>query len=179
MGNANRILVGGAIALFLLASCSTTPAVEDMPAPAAVESPDSVESDSTESAEMSQSSRITAVEVTSSGEGYSFAVTVESDETGCDQYADWWEVVTPEGELLYRRILAHSHVDEQPFTRSGGPVAIGEEDVVVVRSHVNPDGYSTQAMQGSASEGFSPTLLEDGFAAELEESEPQPSGCSF
>ena len=131
---------------------------------------------------MTTSSRITAVEMTKmtpDGSGYRFAVTVESDETGCDRYADWWEVVTPEGELLYRRILAHSHVDEQPFTRSGGPVEIEEDDVVIVRSHVNSDGYSTQAMKGSASEGFSSVVLESGFAANLENADPQPNDCSF
>ena len=183
--DASRLLTGGAIALWLLASCSTAPPIPkvspevspEVSAPAAQESFDNMQN-----AEMTTSSRITAVEMTKmtpDGSGYRFAVTVESDETGCDRYADWWEVVTPEGELLYRRILAHSHVDEQPFTRSGGPVEIEEDDVVIVRSHVNSDGYSTQAMKGSASEGFSSVVLESGFAANLENADPQPNDCSF
>ena len=183
--DASRLLTGGAIALWLLASCSTAPPIPkvspevspEVSAPAAQESLDNMQN-----AEMTTSSRITAVEMTKmtpDGSGYRFAVTVESDETGCDRYADWWEVVTPEGELLYRRILAHSHVDEQPFTRSGGPVEIEEDDVVIVRSHVNSDGYSTQAMKGSASEGFSSVVLESGFAANLENADPQPNDCSF
>ena len=50
-----------------------------------------------------------------------------------------------EGALLYRRILAHSHVDEQPFVRSGGPVPVGASDIVIVRGHMNPGGYGTKA----------------------------------
>ena len=48
---------------------------------------------------------VVAVEVSGSEGSYSFSVTVCSRETGCDQYADWWEVVSDEGELLYRRVL--------------------------------------------------------------------------
>ena len=171
---ANGTLAVSAMALSLLVSCSAVAPDKDASMPSAVEA-----SGGKEIAMTDESSRVTAVEVSPGGSGYSFAVTIESDETGCDQYANWWEVVTPEGELLYRRILAHSHVDEQPFTRSGGPVAISEEDVVVVRSHANPDGYSTQAMKGSVSEGFSPATLEDDFAIELAKSNPQPSDCAF
>ena len=122
---------------------------------------------------------VIAVEASGNANNYMFSVTVRSDETGCDRYADWWEVITPEGELLYRRILAHSHVDEQPFTRSGGPVMVGVDDEVLVRSHVNPDGYSTQAMQGSVGEGFSPKILPEEFALDLAEAEPQPGNCAF
>ena len=177
----SKILTGGAIALWLLASCSTMPSTREVKKAKEASAPVSIQesSDSMQSFEMTESSRVTAVEMTPSGSGYRFAVTVESDETGCDRYADWWEVMTPEGELLYRRILAHSHVDEQPFTRSGGPVEIGEDDVVVVRSHVSSDGYSAQAMKGSASEGFSSVALENDFAVALEDEDPQPNDCSF
>ncbi len=123
---------------------------------------------------------VTAVATTSQPDGgYRFAVTVQSPDTGCDQYADWWEVITPEGELLYRRILAHSHVDEQPFERSGGPVAIAPEQTVIVRAHMHPTGYDTQAMQGSPAAGFEMVTLPDEFATELAEQEPQPDNCTF
>ena len=123
---------------------------------------------------------VTAVATTPQPEGgYRFAVTVQSPDTGCDQYADWWEVITPEGELLYRRILAHSHVDEQPFERSGGPVVIAPEQTVIVRAHMHPSGYDTQAMQGSPATGFEVVTLPDGFAVELAETEPQPDNCTF
>ena len=179
MNTVKNVFVGSAVVLLLAAGCTAASTSSNLPqATATDETASSEVADSTESADSAEISGVTAVETTSSGDGYRFAVTVESDETGCEQYADWWEVVTPEGELLYRRILAHSHVDEQPFTRSGGPVAVGEGDVVVVRSHTNTEGYSTKAMKGSVSEGFSPTTVDD-FATELEEADPQPSVCSF
>ena len=175
-----RIFLGSAAALFLMVSCSTVSSSNDSPTePIANETAISAETTTPDEKVSEETSRVTAVEATPSGSGYSFAVTIESDEAGCDRYADWWEVVTPEGELLYRRILAHSHVDEQPFTRSGGPVLVGEEDVWVVRSHTNTDGYSTQVMQGSIGKGFSPTTLSADFAPELAEAEPRPSGCAF
>lgn len=109
---------------------------------------------------------------------YTFSVTVRSPDTGCDRYADWWEVVSEDGDLLYRRILAHSHVDEQPFTRSGGPVMIEADQIVIVRVHMNPTGYASQAMQGSVSNGFESAALPP-IASELVEAEPQPKGCAF
>ncbi|MCB9569227.1 MAG: hypothetical protein H6710_18780 [Myxococcales bacterium] len=110
----------------------------------------------------------------------SWAVEVRSPDLGCQQYADWWEVVTPRGALIYRRILAHSHAEEQPFTRGGGPVAVGEEDEVIIRAHMNPGGYGGQALRGSVAGGFQPdpTIKAD-FAAALEKSGPQPDSCAF
>lgn len=123
---------------------------------------------------------VTGVTVTQeSATSYRFAVTVQSSETGCDRYANWWEVITEDGTLLYRRILAHSHVNEQPFTRSGGPVVMEPDEVVIVRSHMHPVGYHTQAMQGSFSQGFESVVLPIGFATELAETEPLPTGCAF
>lgn len=122
---------------------------------------------------------VTAVTTTGEAGAYRFAVTISSPDTGCDQYADWWEVVSTDGELLYRRILAHSHVDEQPFTRSGGPVAVAAETEVIVRAHMMPGGYGGQALQGSAAGGFVPVELPADFAPELVDQPPLPSGCTF
>ncbi len=117
---------------------------------------------------------------TSGGEGnYRFSVTLQTPDTGCEQYADWWEVITPEGILLYRRILAHSHVNEQPFTRSGGGVAIIATDTVLVRVHMNTTGYGSHAMKGNIAEGFQQVILPEGFAQELALVPPLPNGCAF
>ncbi len=64
---------------------------------------------------------------------YRFDVTIESADTGWEKYADAWEVRAPDGTVLGTRILAHPHVDEQPFTRSltGVELPDGVEEVVV------------------------------------------------
>ena len=117
---------------------------------------------------------------TSGGPGaYTFDVSVRSDETGCDQYADWWEVVTPAGELVYRRILNHSHPDEQPFTRDGGPVPVEADTPLIVRAHLHPRGFTGMAMEGTVDAGFVDVALEEGFAAALEDAPPLPEECWF
>lgn len=125
--------------------------------------------------------RANVTEVTASGSAgdYRFNVTILSPDTGCDQYADWWEVVSSEGELLYRRVLLHSHVDEQPFTRSGGPVSISPDQRVVVRAHMSTSGYGGSAYVGTVSAGFGPENVESGFAIDLEAQSPLPTDCGF
>ena len=65
---------------------------------------------------------------------YRFDVTLKHADTGWDHYADKWEVVAPDGTVLGTRVLAHPHVNEQPFTRSLGGVKIADGiDKVVIR----------------------------------------------
>jgi hypothetical protein len=73
---------------------------------------------------------------------WSFEVTVQHEDTGWEHYADRWEVLTADGEVLASRILAHPHVDEQPFTRSQSGILIPEEvSQVRVRAHDLVHGY--------------------------------------
>ncbi len=122
---------------------------------------------------------VVSVAVTGGPQRWSFAVGVASPDTGCDRYADWWEVVTAEGELVHRRILAHSHVDEQPFVRRGGPVEVAGDRQLWVRAHLRPGGYGGTAFRGSIDAGFEAAELAADFAADLELAEPQPSGCAW
>ena len=65
-----------------------------------------------------------------------FAVTVRHDDQGWKHYANRWEVLSPGGEILATRVLAHPHDDEQPFTRSLTNVSIPDGlSEVIVRSH--------------------------------------------
>lgn len=122
---------------------------------------------------------VLSVRVEGKPSGYQFGVEIASPDLGCEQFADWWEVVSEEGDLLYRRILLHSHVDEQPFVRSGGPVEIPSDAVVYVRAHMNNSGYGGQVLRGSVRDGFKPIMVEAGFMSELEGIPPQPEDCAF
>lgn len=57
-------------------------------------------------------------------ETWRFDVTVAHGDTGWDHYADRWDVLAPDGTVLGVRVLAHPHVNEQPFTRSLSGVSI-------------------------------------------------------
>ena len=125
------------------------------------------------------SAKVTGVTISGESGNYNLSVTLESPDTGCDQYADWWEVFTPDGTLIYRRILAHSHVDEQPFTRSGGPVSVTADQEIIVRGHMNNLGYGTQVFRGTIGEGLAQSTLAVDVAASLESTEPLPQSCAF
>ena len=122
---------------------------------------------------------VQSVQVSGKSGAYQFAVEIASPDSGCEQYADWWEVISGDGQLLYRRILLHSHVDEQPFTRSGGPVDIAADTVVYVRAHMNTLGYGGAVMKGTVQGGFAPAEVEAGFGSDLERIPPQPEDCAF
>jgi len=122
------------------------------------------------------------VEISGADNDYTFAVTLKSPDTGCEQYANWWEVISADGSsLIYRRILGHSHVDEQPFTRSGGTVAISSDTEVIIRAHMYPSGYGEGliSMKGSVANGFKPFSVVADFGTGLEKVDPQPTGCAF
>jgi hypothetical protein len=125
-----------------------------------------------------QRADVVAVEVSGEPGTYRFLVSVRSPDEGCDRFARWWEVVSPDGRLLYRRILMHSHPDEQPFARAGGPVPIGRDEEVVVRAWMHPDGYGGAMLRGSVAAGFSAWRdAPPGFAADLARVPPQPDVC--
>jgi hypothetical protein len=122
---------------------------------------------------------VVSVQISGDPLNYQFRVELSSPDLGCEQYADWWEIISEEGDLVYRRILAHSHVEEQPFQRSGGPVEIQAETLVLIRAHMSTGGYGRLIMKGSAVAGFRAIEMEPAFAAELEAEPPQPTGCAF
>ena len=76
-----------------------------------------------------------------SGSRFIVTATVRSADTGWDRYADAWEVRTTDGEVVGTRILAHPHVDEQPFTRSLNGVEILTATTVIVAARDSVEGY--------------------------------------
>jgi len=121
--------------------------------------------------------------VTEEDGAYLFKVRVSSPDVGCSQYADWWELLTPEGELLFRHILLHSHpcpLSPNPFTRPGGPYPVDPQQTIIVRAHMNNLGYGGAAMRGSVASGFEPAPdITAEFAPEVETLDPQPPLCPF
>jgi hypothetical protein len=80
---------------------------------------------------------------------WTFHVTVEHPDAGWEDYADGWDAVTPDGEVLkpdpdspFTRLLLHPHENEQPFTRSQSGIVVPDGVAQVrVRAHDLVDGY--------------------------------------
>ena len=73
---------------------------------------------------------------------YAFSVTVFHEDDGWTHYADSWDVLTLNGQVLGTRTLFHPHDGENPFTRSlsNVQVPIGTKQVMF-RAHCSKDGY--------------------------------------
>ena len=83
---------------------------------------------------------------------YKFDVTVRHTDEGWKHYADKWDVTAPDGTVVGTRILAHPHVDEQPFTRSLAGVKIPEGiGKVTVRAHDLVHGYGGKTVNVTVS----------------------------
>jgi len=88
--------------------------------------------------------RIVDVRVECSG-SCTFAVTLEHADTGWDHYANQWDVMTLDDQLLGSRVLYHPHENEQPFTRSLSGVKIPQGvSQVRIRAKDTVHGYSSQ-----------------------------------
>jgi hypothetical protein len=69
-------------------------------------------------------------------------VTVQHADEGWAHYANRWQVLTPDGEVLATRALRHPHVGEQPFTRGLTGVRVPAElDRVRIRAGDSVHGF--------------------------------------
>jgi hypothetical protein len=80
---------------------------------------------------------------------YDISVSVRHADTGWKHYANWWRVRTVDGRELARRVLAHPHVDEQPFERAlfksvRIPASV---KVIVVEAHDLVHGYGGRTIK--------------------------------
>ena len=117
------------------------------------------------------------------------AITLKSPDQDCNQYADWWEILSQEGQLLHRQFITELHPYEQPFTVTNQSLSLSTDEKVVVRAHlkVTPDTenalgkpinpYADQAMVGSLKDGFKPVRLSSQWVASVAQQEPQPVAC--
>ncbi len=84
----------------------------------------------------------------SGGGDWSIDVTLRHADTSWEHYADAWRVVAGDAEVLGTRTLYHPHVNEQPFTRSLGGVAIpADMTTVYIEAHDKIHGWSPQRVQ--------------------------------
>ena len=97
------------------------------------------------SASLASDVEIVNVQASQNGGAWRFDVTLRHADTGWEHYADGWEVLAPDGTSLGLRVLAHPHVNEQPFTRSLGGVVVPEGlTEVTIRARDNVEGWSTE-----------------------------------
>ena len=87
--------------------------------------------------------QVVAARADNLGGAWTISVTLRHPDTGWDHYADGWEVLSPDGKRLGMRVLAHPHVNEQPFTRSLSGVLIPDGlDHVLIRARCNKTGWA-------------------------------------
>ncbi len=128
---------------------------------------------------------------------HTLAVEIQSPDESCEKHADWWEVLTEDGEFVDRRLIENGpHPFEGPFTTEqtiGGDSNVDPNQVLIIRAHFSsPFGetynqqeqiitdssrYSSQAMKGSINRGFKSVRMPPRFAAGVERQDPQPEAC--
>jgi hypothetical protein len=91
---------------------------------------------------------VIAVKVKQTGSHlYRFDVTIRHADQGWDHYADRWEILAPDGNILDTRVLAHPHTNEQPFTRSlSGVKTPIELRQVKIRAHDSVHAFGGETM---------------------------------
>ncbi|MEO0327949.1 MAG: hypothetical protein AAF217_05060 [Pseudomonadota bacterium] len=87
------------------------------------------------------------VSVSGNGDLFSFSVTVAHTDEGWDHYADRWEVYGENGTIYVTRVLAHPHVEEQPFTRSGSGKIPADITHIMVRARDSVHGFGGKEMK--------------------------------
>lgn len=75
-----------------------------------------------------------------------FDVTLSHADTGWDDYADGWRIELADGTILGTRVLAHPHVNEQPFTRSSQIAVPSSIEEVFVRASDNVGGWANETV---------------------------------
>ena len=72
-------------------------------------------------------------------------VTLRHEDTGWDHYADGWDVLDADGNVIGHRKLLHPHVDEQPFTRSLNNLVLPDGTrEVYIRARCSKEGWASE-----------------------------------
>lgn len=138
-----RALVGALVVALLIAGCGGSDTDGTVDSDSVVSSTTtSTMAGSTPTTVAGGCADVIGVTIEAASGGFTISATVRSADTGWEKYADLWEVRSPSGSVLGERVLAHPHVDEQPFTRSLSGVAIpGDVDEVTVAARDSVAGF--------------------------------------
>ena len=87
--------------------------------------------------------QVTYVKASQSSNGsWCFDTQVRHNDEGWQHYADAWQVVSQQGDVLGERVLLHPHKNEQPFTRRLCGIEIPNDTTkVTVRARCNVHGF--------------------------------------
>ncbi|MGJ8647925.1 MAG: hypothetical protein ACSHXJ_13585 [Marinomonas colpomeniae] len=105
--------------------------------------------------------QVTYVKASQSLNGnWCFDTQVRHNDEGWQHYADAWQVVNQQGDVLGERTLFHPHDNEQPFTRRLCDVQIpANVTKVTVRAKCNLHGFGGQGIvvdiSSSKGDGYS------------------------
>ena len=70
------------------------------------------------------------------------SATLEHADSGWDHYANYWRILSPDGEEVGKRVLLHPHENEQPFTRSLGNIKVPSNvEYITIEGHDSVHGY--------------------------------------
>lgn len=82
------------------------------------------------------------------GDIWTISVTLSHPDTGWDHYADGWQVLDSNENIIGFRTLAHPHVNEQPFTRSlSGVIIPADHNFVLIRARDNIGNWSAETFK--------------------------------
>ncbi|MCU7833384.1 MAG: hypothetical protein KZQ56_12545 [gamma proteobacterium symbiont of Lucinoma myriamae] len=94
--------------------------------------------------------KVVDVDITPQGaQRYLFHVTLLHDDKGWEHYANRWEILDTEGNILATRTLHHPHVNEQPFTRSLSTTLPSNIKTVIIRGNDCVHQYEGNNMEVS------------------------------
>lgn len=116
-------------------------------------------------------------------------VMIQSFDQDCQNYTDWWEVITPQGDLIAREIIKDVHSESASFSSQLSIAGLDPQQDIIIRAHFSGSydrsrstaSYSDQALQGTLDSGLTSIRLSKDFASQLAKVEPLPTGklCSF
>ncbi|MFT2111854.1 hypothetical protein [Marinomonas sp. 2405UD68-3] len=89
---------------------------------------------------------VVKVNVNCSDTTCSMQTTVLHQDSGWEHYADRWEVLNEQGDIIATRVLLHPHENEQPFTRGMQFKKPKNSPTVQVRAHDSVHGYGGKSI---------------------------------